>query len=63
MKFDVLTIANLLISNGIIIWMALWLIKRVDKVDERLGRHETRLSVAEKEIEYAHLQSVKNTDN
>ena len=59
MKFDPLTITNLLVSNGIIIWLGLWLIKRVDKVDDRLERHETRISVAEKEIEHVHRQASK----
>ena len=57
MKFDPLTITNLLVSNGIIIWLGLWLIKRVDKIDERLEKHETRITVAEKEMEYIHRQA------
>ncbi|MGH1486893.1 MAG: hypothetical protein ACRBCI_11775 [Cellvibrionaceae bacterium] len=52
MKLDPITITNVLLANGVIAWLGLWLVKRVDKLDERLEKHETRLSVAEKEIEY-----------
>jgi len=50
---DVLTITDLLITNGVLGWVGLQLVKRVDQLDQRLDTHETRISVAEKEIEYA----------
>jgi len=50
---DVLTITDLLITNGVLGWVGLRLVKRVDQLDQRLDTYETRISVAEKEIEYA----------
>jgi len=50
---DVLTITDLIISNSVLGWLGLRLVKRVDQLDQRLDTHETRISVAEKEIEYA----------
>jgi hypothetical protein len=52
MTFDPVAITNLLVTNGVIAWLGLWIIKRIDKLDERIEKHETRISVAEKEIEY-----------
>jgi len=43
---DLLTITNLIISNSVLDWLGLRLVKRIDN-------HETRISVAEKYIKYA----------
>ena len=52
MKFDPITLTNLLVANGIIAWLSVWIVKRIDRLDERIEKHETRITVAEKEIEY-----------
>lgn len=54
MNVDIFSITNIIVTNGIIAWVAIWVVRKIDKLDERVEKHETRLSVAEKEIEYVH---------
>jgi len=53
MNPDFLSIADMLVNNGILIWLGLRLIKRVDQLDTRVDNHETRITLAERDIEYS----------
>ena len=50
MTQDLLSITDLIISNGLVIWMGLRMVKRVDELDNRVDNHETRLQLAEREL-------------
>lgn len=53
MTQDLLSITDLIISNGLVIWMGLRMVKRVDELDNRVDNHETRLQLAERELNNA----------
>jgi len=48
MNTHTLEFIDLLVSNALIIWLALRLVKRIDTMDSTLDRHETRITVLEK---------------
>lgn len=60
MKLDLVAMGNLLITNGVIMWLTIWIIKRIDKLEERIEQHETRLTIAEKEIEHIQLYRINH---
>ncbi len=50
MNTEALEIVDLLLTNGLIIWLALRMVKRVDDLDTRVDQHETRITVLETEV-------------
>lgn len=48
MNVEIINIIDLLLTNGLIIWLALRMVKRVDDIDDKVDRHETRITVLEK---------------
>ncbi len=48
MNIEIINIIDLLLTNGLIIWLALRMVKRVDDIDDKVGKHETRITVLEK---------------
>ena len=50
---DFLTLTDLIISNGLVTWIGLRLVKRVDDLDNRVDNHETRLQLTERELNNA----------
>ena len=48
---DILSITDLLITNGVLGWVGLRLIKRVDTLDNKVDDHEARLQVTEHQIQ------------
>ena len=52
MNGQLLNVADLLLTNGLIIWLALRMVKRVDDLDDRVGQHETRITVLETEVHH-----------
>ena len=47
---DILTITDLLITNGVLGWVGLRLVKRVDTLDNKVDNHETRLQLTEHQL-------------
>ncbi len=47
---DLLNITDLLITNGLLAWIGLRLVKRVDTLDNKLDDHETRLKLTEHQL-------------
>lgn len=47
---DILTLTDLLITNGVLAWVGLRLVKRVDQLDQKVDDHETRLQLTEHQI-------------
>lgn len=47
MNIDLLNLADLLLSNGILIWLGLRMVKRIDDIDKTVNKHETRITVLE----------------
>ncbi|MBX2809952.1 MAG: hypothetical protein KTR20_15130 [Cellvibrionaceae bacterium] len=50
---DIVTLTDLIITNGILSWFGLRIVKRVDQLDQRIDDHETRISLNEREIDNA----------
>ncbi len=50
---DILTVTDLLITNGVLGWVGLRLVRRVDDLDKRVDDHETRIQINEREIQNA----------
>jgi len=50
MTIDVITTTDMVLSNSILIWMGLRLIKRVDDLDRRVDKHETRIQLTERSL-------------
>ena len=48
MNVDILNMADMAVSNGILVWLGLRLVKRVDDLDKRVDDHETRISLTER---------------
>jgi len=48
---DIVSITDLLITNGVLGWVGLRLVKRVDTLDKKVDDHETRLQLNERELE------------
>jgi len=48
MTEDFLTITDLLMTNGVLVWLGLRIFKRVDQLDTRVDDHETRLQLTER---------------
>ena len=48
---DLISITDLIISNGLVIWMGLRMVKRVDELDRRVDNHEARLQLTERELQ------------
>jgi len=53
MTEDFLIITDLLMTNGVLVWLGLRIVKRVDQLDTRVDDHETRLQLTEREIQNA----------
>ena len=47
MNADVVTIADLLLTNGVLIWLGLRMVRRIDNLDRSVNQHETRITVLE----------------
>ena len=47
---DILPITDLLITNGVLAWVGLRLVKRVDQLDTKVDNHETRLQLTEHQL-------------
>ncbi|MGH1487485.1 MAG: hypothetical protein ACRBCI_14820 [Cellvibrionaceae bacterium] len=43
MNTDLLSITDLIITNGVLGWVGFRLVKRVDTLDQKVDDHETRL--------------------
>ena len=48
---DILTITDLLITNGVLAWVGMRLVKRVDQLDTKVDDHETRLKLTEHQLQ------------
>lgn len=48
---DLISITDSIISNGLVIWMGLRMVKRVDELDRRVDNHEIRLQLTERELQ------------
>ena len=53
MTIDLLSMTDLLITNGVLAWVGLRLVKRVDTLDQKVDDHETRLQLTERELKHA----------
>lgn len=47
---ELLPLTDLLITNGVLAWVGLRLVKRVDQLDQKVDDHETRLQLTEHQI-------------
>jgi len=47
---DILTVTDLLITNGVLGWVGLRLVKRVDTLDNKVDNHEARLQLTEHQL-------------
>lgn len=47
---DILTLTGLLITNRVLAWVGLRLVKRVDQLDQKVDDYETRLQLTEHQI-------------
>ena len=48
---DLLSITDLLMTNGLLVWIGLRLVKRVDTLDNKLDDHEARLQLTEHQLQ------------
>jgi len=48
---DILTMTDLIVTNGVLGWVGLRLVKRVDTLDRKVDDHETRIQLNERELE------------
>lgn len=48
MNSQTIELLDLLITNGLVIWLAIRMVKRVDSIDSTVDHHETRITVLEK---------------
>lgn len=53
MNSEYLGIADFIVTNGILAWLGLRMVKRIDELDRRVDQHEIRITLNEKEIENA----------
>lgn len=53
MNPEYLSLADFLVTNSILAWLGLRMVKRIDDLDQRVDKHETRITLAERELEYA----------
>ncbi len=47
---DFLNITDLLLTNGVLLWLGLRLVKRIDDLDQRVDSHESRLQLTEHQL-------------
>ena len=52
MNTELLGFADLLLTNAILIWLGLRMVKRLDDLDNKVDQHETRISVVENEVNH-----------
>ena len=50
MSIDLLSMTDLLVTNGVLGWVGLRLIKRVDTLDNKVDDHEARLQLTEHQL-------------
>ncbi len=48
---DIVSVTDLLITNGVLGWVGLRLVKRVDQLDHKVDDHETRLQLTEHQLQ------------
>ena len=48
---DLLPLTDLLITNAVLAWVGLRLVKRVDQLDTKVDDHETRLKLTEHQLQ------------
>lgn len=48
---DFLGMTDLIITNGVLAWVGLRLVKRVDQLDSKVDKHEARLQLAEHQLQ------------
>lgn len=48
---ELLNMTDLIITNGILGWVGLRLVKRVDELDKKVDNHETRLQLTEHQLQ------------
>ena len=53
MTDELIKLSDLIISNALVVWLALRIVTKVDVLDSKLDNHETRIAVAEQELSYA----------
>ena len=47
---DILSVTDVLITNAVLVWVGLRLVKRVDTLDSKVDNHETRLQLTEHQL-------------
>ena len=47
MMLELLNMTDLLLTNGVLLWLGLRMVKRIDHIDQRVDDHETRLQLTE----------------
>ena len=47
---DILSMTDLIITNGVLGWVGLRIVRRIDTLDQRVDNHETRIQLTEREI-------------
>ncbi len=47
---DILSVTDLIITNGVLGWVGLSMVKRIDTLDKRVDNHETRIQLTEREL-------------
>lgn len=53
MNLEYSSLADLVATNSILARLHLRMVKRIDYLDRRVDKYETRISLAEREIDYA----------
>lgn len=48
---ELLGMTDLIVTNGVLGWVGLRLIKRVDELDKKVDDHETRLQLTEHQLQ------------
>jgi hypothetical protein len=48
MNSETIELIDLIVTNALVIWLALRMVKRVDDIDLKVDKHETRITVLEK---------------
>ncbi len=48
---ELLSMTDLIITNGVLAWVGLRLVKRVDELDKKVDNYETRLQLNERELQ------------
>ena len=56
---DLLGMTDLIITNGVLGWVGLRLVKRVDTLDSKVDNHETRLTLTESVLHNAKTTTTK----